>query len=1373
VISAEKDTTDRHRLEETLQGRENYLRTIFNSVQIGLLVIDPETHLIFDVNPKAAELIGLERSKIIGTVCNQFICPAEAGKCPITDLGQNIDNSERILLKADGSRLPILKTVIHITIEGHDYLLESFLDISERKIIESELQESEAKFRDLAERAIVGIYLFQDGIFRYVNPKFADIPGYSVDEIIDILGPKDLVHPDDWPPAEKNIMERLSEESQSIDYEVRIVTKTGEVRSVELTGSRTIYQGRPAIIGTILDVTDRKRAEEELTSEKERLEVVTQSIGAGMAVISRDYRTVWANKVLTDIFGECVGKICYAHYNQQEEICSECGVREIFEGGAEKIVHEQMGSDSAGNTIWSQIIATPLRDKGGNIASALELVVPITERKQAEEALRKAKLAADESQAQYEQVVSMISDIVWRYDVDDQGQYVASYISPVADRMLGLPVGTIGNSFDKFFSYVHLDDLLAVQKVLSEAISVLAKDFAKDYRLRKADGMTIWVRSKGSAYLLPDGKITAFGTTSDITESKKAEEALREAKDYLENLIDYANAPIIVWDSSFKITRFNHAFERLTQKNSVEVLGKHLEILFPENSKARSLEYIKRTSSGERWEVVEIPILRSDGSVRIVLWNSANIYDNDGITILTTIAQGQDITERKSSEDAIKESERRLTEIIDFLPDATFAVDNAGLVIAWNRAIEEMTGIGRNEMIGQGDHAYTVPFYGRRRPQLLDLLDKDDNEIASNYQNVQRKGNSLYAEAFTPALRQGKGAYVWATAGPIFDALGNRIGAIESIRDITERKYEQDELKNNLRFLETLIETIPSPIFFVDRQGRYLGCNDAFARQILGVSKENIIGKSVFELPESIPSDLADLYYEQDQKLFRKPGAQAYEMQVQSFTGDKRDFLFTKATFKNHMGEVAGIVGVMLDVTKRKQAELSLESSIIRQKRLNQLQSDLLASAKLEQKLKMITDGVVNIFGADFCRIWITSPGDLCEDGCKHAEVTEGPHVCLYRDRCLHLLASSGRYTHIDGEGHRRVPFGCYKIGLVASGVENKFLTNDVQNDPRVHDHEWAKEAGLESFAGYQLRPPDGDAVGVLALFSKQKISSEDDAQLEALSNMTALIIQAERINEDLRASNRIIEGIINSIPMRVFWKDKDLVFLGCNTTFAHDAGYADSKDIVGKDDYQMVWRDQAELYRADDLQVIESGRSKLFIEEPQTTPEGKVIVLLTSKIPLKSSTGEVVGVLGIYMDITERSKMETALRESKEFLDKIINSIRDPIFVLDRQHRHILVNEAMCEMSNRPCEEFIGKTPYDFFPKEQVDVFTHRDEAVFETGNENVNEETITDAKGAIRTVITKRTLYTDASGNKSIVGIINDITDRKKAEEKPEVCS
>jgi len=132
-------------------------------------------------------------------------------------------------------------------------------------------------------------------------------------------------------------------------------------------------------------------------------------------------------------------------------------------------------------------------------------------------------------------------------------------------------------------------------------------------------------------------------------------------------------------------------------------------------------------------------------------------------------------------------------------------------------------------------------------------------------------------------------------------------------------------------------------------------------------------------------------------------------------------------------------------------------------------------------KLAAVTDGVVKHFLADFCRVWIIRPGDRCAQ-CIHAEVTEGPHICSRRDKCLHLLASSGRYTHTDGRGHRRVPFGCYKIGKIASGSDHKFLTQDVVNDPRVHNHEWARELGLVSFAGYQLRPPGGESIGVMAL---------------------------------------------------------------------------------------------------------------------------------------------------------------------------------------------------------------------------------------------------------------------------------------------------
>ena len=138
-------------------------------------------------------------------------------------------------------------------------------------------------------------------------------------------------------------------------------------------------------------------------------------------------------------------------------------------------------------------------------------------------------------------------------------------------------------------------------------------------------------------------------------ECQRAEEALRETRDYLENLFNYANAPIIVWDPAFRITRFNHAFERLTGYAADEVVGRELRLLFPEASRDESLSKIARALSGEYWESVEIPILRQDGETRLALWNSANIYAEDGTTLLATIAQGVDITERKQAEEALRQ----------------------------------------------------------------------------------------------------------------------------------------------------------------------------------------------------------------------------------------------------------------------------------------------------------------------------------------------------------------------------------------------------------------------------------------------------------------------------------------------------------------------------------------------------------------------------------------------------------------------------------------------------------------------------------------------------------------------------------------------
>jgi PAS domain S-box-containing protein len=172
-----------------------------------------------------------------------------------------------------------------------------------------------------------------------------------------------------------------------------------------------------------------------------------------------------------------------------------------------------------------------------------------------------------------------------------------------------------------------------------------------ELRLVKKDGSLFWAQLVSTiAQEDESGDVLCYIIISDLTQRKQVEKNLIEAKEYLENLIKYANAPIIVWDTSLSITQFNRAFENLSGYNENEVIGKKIDILLSKNKIESALKHIQKISSGERWETAEIEIQRKDGESRIVLWSAANILDSEKKNIIATIAQGQDITERRQAE---------------------------------------------------------------------------------------------------------------------------------------------------------------------------------------------------------------------------------------------------------------------------------------------------------------------------------------------------------------------------------------------------------------------------------------------------------------------------------------------------------------------------------------------------------------------------------------------------------------------------------------------------------------------------------------------------------------------------------------------------
>lgn len=370
-------------------------------------------------------------------------------------------------------------------------------------------------------------------------------------------------------------------------------------------------------------------------------------------------------------------------------------------------------------------------------------------------------------------------------------------------------------------------------------------------------------------------------------------------------------------------------------------------------------------------------------------------------------------------------------------------------------------------------------------------------------------------------------------------------------------------------------------------------------------------------------------------------GEPGMEFRIIRPTGEVRHLKSHARVIPDEAGTPVRVTGISYDITEPKRIEALRLGSLERQERLNQLQQALLAPGELAHKLWTITDGVVQIFGADFCRVWHIARGDLCDRGCIHADVTEGPHLCRDREKCLHLTASSGRYTHLDGVAHRRVPFGAYKIGLVAAGEEHRFLTNDVVHDPRVHNREWARDLGLVSFAGYQLRPPGGETLGVLALFSRRALTAEDDAQLDALSNTAAQVIHADQIDLLLRRERILLRTVIDHIPYAIHAKDtqgqKTLTNLADERMFGFTqpghAGGEPSPDDVGPED--------AARDREDDQSVLLSGQPILHREKSVVDLEGRRVWLDSSTVPLRDEEGKVVGLVGIGQDISERKEAE------------------------------------------------------------------------------------------------------------------------------------
>jgi PAS domain S-box-containing protein len=277
------DVTERRKVEKELRESEERSRTILNTMQTGIIIIDQDTHVIIDANPVAAQMIGTSREEMFGRVCHKYICPEKVGQCPITDLGQNMYNCDCLLLTASGKGMPILKTVVPVVLGGRKHLLESFLDITEKKRSEEQLRESQERYYTVLEACPDPVVVYDmKGSSIYINPAFTRVFGWTPGEI---LGMKPHYVPDENWPETKMMIDKVLAGRSSSGVESCRYTKEGKIIHVSI--SAAIYLNTEGVpVGSVhilRDITKRKRAEEALQKAHDELELHVEERTAKLA----------------------------------------------------------------------------------------------------------------------------------------------------------------------------------------------------------------------------------------------------------------------------------------------------------------------------------------------------------------------------------------------------------------------------------------------------------------------------------------------------------------------------------------------------------------------------------------------------------------------------------------------------------------------------------------------------------------------------------------------------------------------------------------------------------------------------------------------------------------------------------------------------------------------------------------------------------------------------------------------------------------------------------------------------------------------------------------------------------------------------------
>ena len=537
VTEQKKKTGERIRLSE-----EKY-KNLFENAPDVIVTVDL-TGKVTSVN-KAIMRYGFRENEILGSSVFKLF-PREYNQKLLTGLKNtaagNSAQGEIEILTPNGKRNAEYNSNplwVNGKIVGFQTILR---DVTERKKAEKALRESEEKHRKLFEESMDAIFVADvaTGMIVDCNPAASKLVGWQKAELVgqhqSIVFPQEQIDGG----FSRSFKKHLKDPTKTL--ETQVMQKTGEIKDVAVKATIFELKGKQLIQGTFRDISEKKQAERKLKKaelvlrqERNMLEAVTENIGAGLTITSKDYHILWTNKVMKHIRGipDLEGRKCYATYNYLDTVCPECGVKKVFEGKEIDSREYTVFDREKGSTIWTQLIATPIKDKDGNVTSALELVLPITERKMMEQSLKS-------SEERFRTIMNSALDAI--IAIDDTMNIVAW--NPAALRIFGYTQGEIiGKPISTLIPF-------NLTQTATQEIRRFVEAKPKD----SIGGIieTVGVKKDGTEFpaelsfskMQINGKNHGVSFIKDITERKQAQKKLQDYSKELEETVAQRTAQL-------------------------------------------------------------------------------------------------------------------------------------------------------------------------------------------------------------------------------------------------------------------------------------------------------------------------------------------------------------------------------------------------------------------------------------------------------------------------------------------------------------------------------------------------------------------------------------------------------------------------------------------------------------------------------------------------------------------------------------------------------------------------------------------------------------------------------------------------------------